>query len=192
MRLSQGVRQLAADVLDPETASGEEIREQLLSMARQALIDGLDLRDQDKHYADNLLAQGCREIGVGWRDGKVQAYLEYRTGTAAPLVPNYCGGLGEVLARINEALEKVGVDLVDRELYAVMEDEVIARVEVVSRLVETINEAAKLATLLEPLERQQVEGLKVALVPLVGALKSAGNTGELLALLRQLASHDAQ
>jgi len=191
MRLSQGVRQLAANVLDPETASGEEIREKLLTKARTALIEELDLRDQDKHYADNLLAQGCREIGVGWRDGKVQAYLEYRTGTAAPLVPNYCGGLGEVLARINEALEKVGVDLVDRELYAVMEDEVITREEAGERLVEAISEARNLLFLLGSLEQHQVAALKPVLARLVGALKSAGNTGELLALLRQLASHDA-
>lgn len=192
VKLSPGVKQLGMELLEPKTPSGEAIRDRLLAEARITLIDELDLRKQDEHYANALLAQGCKEIEVGWRDGKVQAYLSWAAGAASPLVPDSYGDAGEVAGKIAEALEKVGVDLVDPELYVVMEDEVIAREEAGVRLVKRISEARDLLFLLGSLDSEQVAAMKGALTRLIGSLKSTGNTGELLALLLQLASHDSQ
>lgn len=190
MRLSSGLAALGRDILDPETASGEEVRKQLLTKAREALVKGLDLREQDRHCADALLAQGCKEVKIGCRNGKVQAYLHYSAGTAAPLVPEYCGDLDDVLSKIDAALEEVGVDLVDGDLYVVMGEDAMTREEAADLLVSRLAEARDLLTLLETLDSAQVEQVKASLARLVGALKSTGNTGELLALLRTLASHD--
>lgn len=192
MKLSTGLTALGNEILDPETASGEEIRERLLGKAREALIKELDLREQDGNCADALTSQGCKEIEVGWRDGKVQAYLHYNAGTAMPLAPAYCGDLNTVLGKINAALEGVGVNLVDPDLYVVMDDQAMTREEAGELVVSKLAEVRDLLSVLGTLDLDQVQKMKGVLTRLIGALKSTGNTGELLTLVRGLASHDAQ
>lgn len=186
MKLSKVVRGVADGVLKRHDSS---IRQGLVDKARVHLIRALDLRKQDERVADDLL-QHAQEYELFWEEGRVKAYLQFAPGMWSPPFPDYCGDFSNAVARVEETLEGATVDVLDPGVTIVFDDEVISRLEVLDRLVDAVNEAAKLATLLEPLDRQQIEGLKVALVPLVGALKSAGNTGELLALLRQLASHE--